>query len=737
MSNLHLKIAVAPNTKELFSTTRDTVDVNSTDFVDVAAVVLLDSDLNMIKVVESTKFGIPIFVFTNNSNKLPDEILKHIYHVLDINDHYQNQLYNHEIESAACDYEENLLPPFFKTLKNYSERGMIQFDCPGHQGGQYFRKDPAGYQFYKFYGENLFRTDINNADVDLGDLLIHDGPAVAAEKNAARVYNADKTYFVMGGSSTSNNVCGSACISPDDLVLFDRNNHRSIYTQAFVLSGGRPVYLQDSRDSYGFIGSVYDSDFDEQKLRALAAKVDPQKAKQKHPFRLAVVQLGTYDGTLANAHRIIKKIGHLCDYILFDSAWVGYEQFIPMLKDISPLSINNLGPDDPGILVVQSTHKQQAGFSQCSQIHKKDSHIKGQPRYINHKRFNNAFLKYNSTSPNYPMFASLDINAHMQGSASGPRLWNELLRITVEARKKLLRNTTMIRPFIPPFIDGIKWEDIDTEKLISDKKYWMYDPKEKWHGFEGYAPNQYFIDPCKIMMTTPGINVETGEYDSFGIPAAVLANYLREHGLIPEKNDLNSILFLVTPAETKTKLSNLITLILNFEKLIKADAPMEKVLPRMYKQNEERYRGYTIKQLCQELHDFYKEHDAKLYQKQLFLREFFPEITCKGSEADTELKRNHVQMIKLSEAEGHTAVEGALPYPPGIFCIAPGEKWSHSAVKYFLILEKSINLFPGFKPEIQGVYFKINKEHNYMDAFCEVLDDEAEQRFALLNHHSK
>ncbi|EGI5142501.1 ornithine decarboxylase, partial [Listeria monocytogenes] len=315
-------------------------------------------------------------------------------------------------------------PPFFNTLVNYSERGNIQFDCPGHQGGQYFTKHPAGKQFYNFFGENLFRADICNADVDLGDLLIHEGPAVEAQKHAAKVYNADKTYFVMNGSTTSNNIAITSAIMPDDLVLFDRNNHKSAYNSALVKDGGRPVYMQTSRDSYGFIGGIYEEDFDEKYLREQAAKVDPERAKWERPFRLAIIQLGTYDGTIYNAKKVVEKIGHLCDYILFDSAWVGYEQFIPLMKKSSPLLLD-LDENDPGILVVQSTHKQQAGFSQASQIHKKDKHIKGQKRYINHKRFNNAYMQYASTSPFYPLFASLDINAKMQEGKLGEKLWND------------------------------------------------------------------------------------------------------------------------------------------------------------------------------------------------------------------------------------------------------------------------------------------------------------------------
>ena len=100
------------------------------------------------------------------------------------------------------------------------------------------------------------------------------------------------------------------------------------------------------------------------------------------PLRAAVIQLGNYDGCIYNARQVVEKIGHLCDYIVFDSAWVGYEQFIPMMKDASPPSSSISAPNDPGILVTQSIHKQQAGFSQASMILKKDSHIKGQKRYV-------------------------------------------------------------------------------------------------------------------------------------------------------------------------------------------------------------------------------------------------------------------------------------------------------------------------------------------------------------------
>ncbi len=87
--------------------------------------------------------------------------------------------------------------------------------------------------------------------------------------------------------------------------------------------------------------------------------------------------------------------------------------------------------------------------------------------------------------------------------------------------------------------------------LASDRRFFSFEPGAKWHGFEGYAADQYFVDPCKLLLTTPGINAETGEYSDFGVPATILAHYLRENGIVPEKCNLNSILFLLTPAEAR------------------------------------------------------------------------------------------------------------------------------------------------------------------------------------------
>ena len=413
-------IAATASTRHAFISKREVLDFDKADLTSASAVVMTAEEAlsGKLERVEATAFGIPV-ILLNDGAKLPPELFGKAVSV--INSQPDNVgLYGRLIDAAAKKYEAQILPPFFGKLENYVRNGNVHFDCPGHQGGSFFRRHPAGRQFADFFGENVFRSDLCNADVAMGDLLIHEGVPHDAQRFAAKVYNADKTYFVLNGTSASNKVVLNALLTPGDLVLFDRNNHKSNHHGALIQAGATPIYLETARNSYGFIGGIDDHCFDEAYLRDLVRKAAPKHADEKRPFRLAIIQLGTYDGTIYNARQVVDRIGHLCDYILFDSAWVGYEQFIPMMKDCSPLLLD-LGPEDPGIFVTQSVHKQQAGFSQTSQIHKKDKHIKGQKRYCTHKRLNNAFMMHASTSPFYPLFAALDVNAKMHEGESGDR----------------------------------------------------------------------------------------------------------------------------------------------------------------------------------------------------------------------------------------------------------------------------------------------------------------------------
>jgi ornithine decarboxylase len=643
--------------------------------------------------------------------------------------------YAKQVVASIVKYGKTLLPPFFGGLMAYDNEANIAFDCPGHQGGQFYRKSPAGQLFFKYFGESIFRNDLCNADVDLGDLLIHEGPAAEAQHHAAQVFGADRTYFVLNGTSTSNKVVTNAVLRRGDLVLFDRNNHKSLHQGALVGAGAIPIFLPTARNAFGMIGAVDWDAWDEEYLRAQIKAnplvKDPQRHKAQRPFRLACIQLATYDGTIYNVRKVLEKIGHLCDYVLWDEAWIGYNAFHPLFHDHSPMRLTNLAPEMPGLFSTQSVHKQGAGFSQASQIHKRDEHISGQRRFIEHKRFNESFLMHASTSPFYPLFASLDVNAKVHAGRAGEMLWDRCIELGIEARKKLRefaryyartggsdQEKWFFDPFVPDVVTlrgsklhqdvtEIPWEDLSTEVIKREQQCWSFHPRAKWHGYAGYADGYAMVDPNKLTLLTPGIDRKTGEYLDFGVPATVVANYLREQRVVPEKCDLNSVLFLMTPAEDESKLNTLIAKLVKFKNLWDRDAPLPEVLPTLYAAHSERYAGYTLRRVCNEMHEFYRQANVKELQRRCFRASSFPQLAMSPKDAYEALVANDVDYVPLEGIRGRISATLALIYPPGIGVVVPGERWDERAqpmLDYFLAFQESFNRFPGFNYEVQGVF---------------------------------
>ena len=388
-----------------------------------------------------------------------------------------------------------------------------------------------------------------------------------------------------------------------------------------------------------------------------------------------------------------------------------------------------------GLFSTQSVHKQGAGFSQASQIHKRDEHIRGQRRFIEHKRFNEAFLMYCSTSPFYPLFAALDVNAKLHAGKAGEMLWDRCIELGIETRKKIRefgrhyaktgrgpQEQWFFDPFVPDTVtirgskltkdaSNVAWESLPTDVLKREQQCWTFDPKATWHGYSGFADDYAMVDPNKLMLLTPGIDRKTGEYLDFGVPATVVANYLREQRIVPEKCDLNSILFLMTPAEDESKLNTLIARLVKFKELWDRDASLAEALPTLYSQNSVRYADYTLRQVCREMHDFYRKANVKELQKQCFRASSFPELAMTSKEAYEALVANEVDYVPLDASiRNRIAATLALIYPPGIGVIVPGERWDASAqpmLDYFMTFEESFNRFPGFNYEVQGVYQEI------------------------------
>jgi ornithine decarboxylase len=636
--------------------------------------------------------------------------------------------------SRLTQYAETLKTPFFGALVDYAEQGNQLWTCPGHNGGIFYSRSPIGRIFMEHLGEAVFRDDLDNSIIELGDLLTHEGPALTAQKEAAAVFGAEKTYFVLNGTSASNKIALSALIAEGDLVLFDRNNHKAAHHGALLITGGIPVYLPTDRNAHGLIGPIDSSALDETKIREAIRNnplvTDKDAWQRERPFRAAVIEQCTYDGTIYSAQEILARIGKLCDYILFDEAWAGFMKFHPIYAGRFAMGLRNLGDDAPGIIATQSTHKQLASFSQASQIHVRDSHIRGQRRRVEHRRFNESFLQHASTSPFYPLFASLDVGAQMMKGRSGEVLWDDTIRLGIELRKKLraVRNEFERRepdparrwffdPFVPDVVrlpdtaDGgvheVPWESVATDALASHAHFWELAPGAAWHGFKSVVPGFAITDPNKLTLLTPGFDRRTGEYEDHGIPAPVVAQYLRENRVVPEKFDLNSLLFLLTPGVEASKAGTLVSSLVAFKRLHDENALLENVFPRFVAANPKRYRGLRLRDLCGEMHAFFRSANVSALQKAQFTAAHLPEPAMAPNEAGRELVRNNVDYLPIDEIGGRIAATLFVVYPPGIATIVPGERLDERArpmIEYLKVFERSINVFPGFDTEVQGLY---------------------------------
>ncbi|MBV8510461.1 MAG: amino acid decarboxylase, partial [Xanthobacteraceae bacterium] len=635
--------------------------------------------------------------------------------------------------SRLKQYAETLKTPFFGALVDYAERGNQMWTCPGHNGGVFYNRSPIGRIFVEHLGEAVFRDDLDNSVLDLGDLLVHEGPALQAQKEAAAIFGAERTYFVLNGTSSSNKIVLSALVAQGDLVLFDRNNHKAAHHGGLFIGGGIPIFLETDRNAHGLIGPMFHEALDEtairEKIRNHPLVEDKEAWRRERPFRAAVVELCTYDGTIYDAQMIVKRIGHLCDYILFDEAWAGFMKFHPIYAGRFSMSLEGLTADDPGIIATQSTHKQLASFSQASQIHVKDRHIKGQRRRIEHRRFNEFFMLHASTSPFYPLFASLDVGAQMMKGRSGEVLWDDTIRLGIELRKKLRAirrefedkeqdptRRWFFEAFVPDRVtvsDGnggtneVAWEHVSTDELASHPRYWELAPGAAWHGFTHVAPGYAMTDPNKLTVLTPGFDRVAGTYSDFGIPAPIVAEYLRENEIVPEKNDLNSILFLVTPGVESSKAGTLLSALVAFKKLHDANARLEDVITGFVRKRAARYAGLRLRDLCAEMHSFFRLNATSTLQRAQFAPEHLPTLAMPPHEAVRQMVRNNVDYVPLEKAFGRIATTLFVVYPPGIATIVPGERLDERArpmLEYLLLFERSSNLFPGFEAEIQGVY---------------------------------
>lgn len=615
------------------------------------------------------------------------------------------------IEAAARRYLDTLLPPFFGALVNFAGTHEYSWHTPGHTGGTAFMKTAVGRSFLDFYGEQLLRSDLSISVGELGSLNDHSGPVGEAEKFAARVFGADFTFFSVGGSSASNEIVLHSAVTDGDVVLVDRNCHKSL-NYALNISGAVPLYLRPRRNARGLIGPVPRSELTPAAIARKLADSPLVSNKQARPV-LAVLTNSTYDGLCYNVQATTGELSQSVDRIHYDEAWYAYARFNPLYEGRYGMHRGERHADDATVTVTHSTHKLLAALSQASMIHVRSGKVPVLPAL-----FNEAFMMHTSTSPQYSIIASIDVSAKMMDDA-GDYLTDESIGEAIAFRQAMVRLSNQIQDrnakdwwfgvWQPDEVNGVPFDELDP-KVLHHGDAWVLKPSANWHGFGDLGAGYCMLDPIKVTVLTPGQTLE-GEMETRGIPAPLVSSFLASRGTVVEKTEPYSMLLLFSLGVTKGKWGSLVAGLMEFKKHYDSNSPLEQVLPELVASHGDRYSGMGLKDLAQEMHQDMLA--TQMLHNMDAAYTLLPDPVASPRATYARLVKGEIEQIAVRDMLDRTVAVQIVPYPPGIPLMMPGEKAGadkKAIIDYLLAMEAFDSRFPGFEHDNHGVEIERDRQ---------------------------
>jgi arginine decarboxylase len=395
--------------------------------------------------------------------------------------------------------------PFFDKLREYALQARDAWHTPGHSGGDSVKSSLAAGEFYRFFGPHIFQSDLSVSVPELDSLLDPKGVIKEAQDLAARAFGARYTFFSTNGTSTANKVLIQTLLKPGEAILLDRNCHKSVH-YGVVISGAEPVYLKPSiNNKYGIFGPV---------PKASIVKAMDQALAAGKKLKAVMLTNCTYDGLVYDIEAVVGEAHARGIKVIVDEAWYGYAGFHPAFYP----SAMAAGAD----YATQSTHKTMSAFSQASMIHVQDPDFERIEGF-----FRENFNMHASTSPQYPMIASLDV-ARRQMAMEGYGMLQRILDLSDSLRRSI--NSLE------------KFRVLGLEDLIADE-------------VRG--------DNLRLDRTKLTIDVSRSGCDSREIEHILLA----KHNIQIEKSTFNTLTVLITIGATTSKLNRLFIALENIERL--------------------------------------------------------------------------------------------------------------------------------------------------------------------------
>jgi len=596
--------------------------------------------------------------------------------------------------------------PFFTALKEYSKRPMGVFHAMPISRGNSVFKSRWIQDFGEFYGRNMFLAETSATTGGLDSLLQPTGPLKKAQELASRAFGSQHTFFATNGTSTTNKIVVQALVEPGDIVLIDRDCHKS-HHYGMVLSGAYPVYLHSyPLPKYSMYGAVPLEHIREQLLLL-------KKGGKLDRVKMLLLTNCTFDGVVYNVERVMEQVLAIKPDMVFlwDEAWWAFGGFNYILRQRTAMHvaaklarkyktdeykteyaahIKGLQkgeeprlPDPVKVRIrtyaTQSTHKTLTSFRQASMIHIWDEDFKRKSE----ASFHEAYMTHTSTSANYQILASMDVGRR-QVEFEGYELVEKAMELGL-----LLRRTIRENERLKKWFDIITIGDLVPTEFRQSGLEHYYRKDKGWNDIErAWAEDDFAVDPTKI-------NLYTGHT---GIDGDTFKNvYLMDkHAIQINKTSRNSVLFMTNIGTTRGSLAYLTKVLLQIaDELEERNAGFEHADKRMH---VSRIRQLTNEDLYPPLPDFSRFHSSFQGQPGVPGGDIRSAYFLAYKEERYVHIKLHDALTMMSIGQELVSASFVIPYPPGFPVLVPGQVINQEIVNFLLAID--VKEIHGYRPEL-------------------------------------
>jgi arginine decarboxylase len=600
--------------------------------------------------------------------------------------------------------------PFFTALVEYSKQPTGVFHAMPISRGKSITRSHWIQDMGAFYGPNIFLAETSATSGGLDSLLEPHGPIKEAQELASRAFGSKQTFFATNGTSTCNKIVVQALVRPGDIVLVDRDCHKS-HHYGMVLSGAQVCYLDSyPLNEYSMYGAV--------PLREIKHQLLKLKAAGKlHKVRMLLLTNCTFDGIVYNVERVMEECLAIKPDLIFlwDEAWFAFARFSPIYRMRTAMNAAGVlrerlksadhkkaydaqhelleDADDETLLntrlipapaarvrvyATQSTHKTLTSLRQGSMIHVNDQDFKGEVE----QSFHEAYMTHTSTSPNYQIIASLDVGRR-QVELEG----FEFVQRQLEAAMSM-RRAISTHPLLKKYFKVLTYGDMIPEVHRDSGVESYYDSEQGWTDiWECWEKDEFALDASRVTLLVGG----TG-WDGDTFKTDILMD---KYGIQINKTSRNTVLFMTNIGTTRSSVAYLI------EVLVEIAKGLDELLDdasRMERLSFDR----RVKNLMEDLPplpDFSRFHDAFRadnvtsegdIRSAFFLS--YDEKNCDYLDLTGSLKD------ALNAGQEVVSASFIIPYPPGFPILVPGQVVSKEILAFMLALD--VNEIHGYRADL-------------------------------------